>query len=431
MQLFYRYYGVYTLSPLMCPQDLLREIREIQDSKDAQIQAIKATASSAEQRADSAREERRVFEERLSRVKIDLETEFDARLRETVKKTRIDIEEEWRDRLKGTERRLLEEIDNLKIELAVARRRADDAERDAEISRKKVVAVKEEGVNGALAEFDRAQRAQVELEELCQQQKDEIKRMREDHISISERLASALLQMQVAASDAENAKADAKIAVTDSQTIHSALVQATQRLHDADLENMKLRSEVALMKQQLETKTVEVTKLQGVQMSTGERASSSDLENRRIKTKYEAEVARLSSKVTELEVMNSILREEVAKVSNTEKQSNRDLEQALDRKEFDISRLRERLQETELRCDAHSRRIVQLEKEIATSQDILFSKDLCIRDEKQKTESAGVRLEEVKRRFEAEVNGYRQQLQDEKLKNAEVLSPNFSYIVYE
>jgi len=401
-------------------QDLQREVREIQDSSEAKAQALRTATMSAEQRADSAREERRVLEERLSRVKIDLETDFDARLRETVKKTRLDIEDEWRERLKGTERRLLEEIDNLKIELAVARRRADDAERDAELSRKKVVAVKEEGVSGALVEFDRAQRAQVELEDLCQQQKEEIKRLREDHISLSERLASALLQMQVAASDAENAKADAKIAVTDSQTIHSALVQATQRLHDADLENMKLRSEVALMKQQLETKTVEVAKLEGVKMSTGERVSASDLENRRLKTKYETDAARLSSKVTELEVMNSVLRDELAKAESTEKQSNRDLEQALDRKEFDIARLRERLQETELRCESQARRIVQLEKELSSAQDVIFSKDLTIRDEKQKAETAGLRTEEVKRRFEAEVNTYRQQIQDERLKNVEV-----------
>jgi chromosome segregation ATPase len=227
--------------------------------------------------------------------------------------------------------------------------------------------------------------------------------------------------MQVAASEAETAKADAKIAVSDSQTIHNALVQATQRLHDSDLENMKIRAELALVKQQLETKSVEVTKLEGVKMSTGERASSSEMDNRRLKAKHEAESSRLNSRITELEVMNSILREEVSKGSNAEKQSSRDLEQALDRKDFDIARIRERLREAETKSESQSRRLVQLEKELSSSQDVIFSKDLSIRDEKQKVESAEMRTEEVKRRFEAEVVSIRQQLHDEKKRTAEVI----------
>ena len=49
-------------------------------------------------------------------------------------------------------------------------------------------------------EFDNAQRAQLELEESLKQSKSELKKLRDEHIGVSERLAVTLQAWQVCSS---------------------------------------------------------------------------------------------------------------------------------------------------------------------------------------------------------------------------------------
>ena len=69
------------------------------------------------------------------------------------------------------ERRLLEELENTKMELSQARRRTDEAERDAELSRKKLMSVRDDSVRDLMMDYENSQRAQVELQDLCKHQK--------------------------------------------------------------------------------------------------------------------------------------------------------------------------------------------------------------------------------------------------------------------
>ena len=101
---------------------------------------------------------------------------------------------------------------------------------------------------------------------------------------------------------------DAKVAIADSQMIHNALVQATQRLHDSDVEAMKIKSENAFIKQQMESKDLELKKLEGGMEATGERITTSELDNKKLQTKFEREISSMSTKIVELEALNSLLR---------------------------------------------------------------------------------------------------------------------------
>jgi len=246
--------------------------------------------------------------------------------------------------------------------------------------------------------------------------REEIKKLRDDHVNLSERIASSLLQLQVSASDCEAAKMDAKLAISDNQTIHTALVQATQRLHDADIETMKLKSELAMIKQELETKTVNIMKLESVKISSGEQISLSELEIRKMKSRYETELSRLSSKVTELDVMNNILRDQISKSEMNDKAANREMELIIEKKEFDLNRYRDRLNEYESRIELQNNRIMSLEKDLAVSQDTVFSKEMAVKEEERRSQLNASRKDEVCKKLESEINSYREKLQDEQFK---------------
>ena len=66
---------------------------------------------------------------------------------------------------------MLEELENTKMELSQSRRRTEEAERDAEISRKKLSSVRDDSVRDLMMDYENSQRAQVELQDLCKHQK--------------------------------------------------------------------------------------------------------------------------------------------------------------------------------------------------------------------------------------------------------------------
>lgn len=271
---------------------------------------------SLSQRAESEKEDCNRAEEKISRIKMDHETEMNQKVRDAVKDTRATVEEQSRARFKTVESRLMADMEDIRRELSNARRKADDAERETELLKRQSIESLDKDREGIVVEFEQAQRSQVELQALYNQQKVDIKRMQEEAIATSERLAVTLQTLQTSGAECELAKQDAKIAISDSQTIHNALVQATQRLHDSDVEAMKIKSENAFLKQQVEKNTAELKKIEGGLEATGERYNSSELDNKRLKSKFEREVSRLSTRVLELEGANSVLQDQLDKAEN-------------------------------------------------------------------------------------------------------------------
>ena len=118
----------------------------------------------------------------------------------------MSVEDECRSRFKVAESRLVNEIEETRRELFEAKRKAEDAERAVELLEKKSTESLSKNKEEIVIEFERAQRAQLELQDLCNQQKAEIKRMREDGATTNERLASTLQSLQASAAECELAK---------------------------------------------------------------------------------------------------------------------------------------------------------------------------------------------------------------------------------
>jgi hypothetical protein len=85
------------------------------------------------------------------------------------------------------------------------------------------------------------------------------------------------------------------------------------------------------------------------------------------------------------------------------------------------SRLRDRLTELEARSQAEIARAASLEKEAQAHQEALYKRDRTIREERQRAEDAVGRLEELRTRYETEVESFRTQLHEEKNTNSELI----------
>jgi chromosome segregation ATPase len=157
------------------------------------------------------------------------------------RRVRSEVEEEFTARLKAQERRLTDDVEELKTENASLKRRLEASGRDLEAARRKLVLSKEDGKAEAMEELMEAQRALEEQQEHFGSQTAELKRLREDQASLAGRLANALQLAQVSVIEADAAKAQAASCVADNQATHSALVQATHKIQATEAECAKLR----------------------------------------------------------------------------------------------------------------------------------------------------------------------------------------------
>jgi regulator of replication initiation timing len=82
---------------------------------------------------------------------------FDIRSREVVRKTRAETEEEYREKIRSAERRMLEETDALRAEMALLKRKLEETQREADAAKRK----------GTLSKADGRLEAQAEVHFFC------------------------------------------------------------------------------------------------------------------------------------------------------------------------------------------------------------------------------------------------------------------------
>jgi hypothetical protein len=82
---------------------------------------------------------------------------FEIRSREVVRKTRAETEEEYREKIRSAERRMLEETDALRAEMALLKRKLEETQREADAAKRK----------GTLSKADGRLEAQAEVPFFC------------------------------------------------------------------------------------------------------------------------------------------------------------------------------------------------------------------------------------------------------------------------
>jgi chromosome segregation ATPase len=277
----------------------------------------------------------------------------------------VEIEDDYQDKLRSIERRSAADTrstDALRADLNSMRRRAEESETEVEVARRRVIEARQLARDEARSEVE-AKLAEVRSQEEQQQEGlKELRTLRETQAGLSSRLADALQQVAVANAEADAARAASLGATSEGQTTHQALVQATQRLTSLDGELARSRAELLVARQENDSLSAELRKVEAKQNSHGDRALSAEQEMRRLKSKHQAEQSSLSSRVAELSAGISVLQEQLDKADEHETKAVREIQQILDRASFDGSRLKSRVSELETRSESDVARVLSLER---------------------------------------------------------------------
>ena len=165
---------------------------------------------------------------------------------------------------KALERRYNLEIEEAKIESISNKKKLEECLEQLETVKRKAGLSKEDGKLEGKAEADAARAMVKDLEEQLRTQGAEYRKHRDDHGAMASRLASALQTAQVAMAECEAAKAQAAGAMSEGQTSHSALIQATHRIQHLDSECAQMKADLLLSRSMGETQDGDTRKLQTI-----------------------------------------------------------------------------------------------------------------------------------------------------------------------
>lgn len=218
----------------------------------------------------------------LNRIR-ELEDAHEIKLREAVRRVKSDVEEDWKDRIQSIERRHNDEIDELKADVATTRRRLEEAQREADAARRKVNISRTDGKLEAQLETEGIKSGLRESEELNRQLSSEIKKLREDHASLTGKYAALQQICDVSVVEAEAAKARAASTIAEAQTNQAAFTQALQRIQQLDSDSAQLRAENMMLRREVENRSADLRKLETTTHISNDRTASVESESRRVK----------------------------------------------------------------------------------------------------------------------------------------------------
>ena len=245
-----------------------------------------------------------------SRVR-DSEEAADSRIRESQRKAKADADDDWKEKikvyllclfppslrpiytffipnrifwfLKTIERRHSLEMEEVKIDTISAKKKLEECQLQLEATKRKMELSKEDAKLEGKVEADEAKATVKELEAQLRSLGAEFRKHRDDHGAMAGRLASALQTAQVAMAESEAAKAQAAGAMSEGQTSHSALIQATHRIQQLDLEVGQLKAELLLHRSQGEVEGGECRRLQNQNIILEESLKQSAADLKRLK----------------------------------------------------------------------------------------------------------------------------------------------------
>ena len=115
---------------------------------------------------------------------------FDIRIKEAVRRNKIECEEELREKLKSSERRHLEAIEEIKLEITTYKRKLEDSLRENDSLRRKILLSKQDGKQESQIEIDVLNNNIKEIEDQLRTQSSDNRKLREELSIVNNKLVS-------------------------------------------------------------------------------------------------------------------------------------------------------------------------------------------------------------------------------------------------
>ena len=122
----------------------------------------------------------------------------------------------------------------------------------------------------------------------------------------------------------------------------------------------------------------------------------------------------MKSRIAELEANNMVLQGQMDKASESEMASTRELQRKIDRGEHELTRMQEKVRESDEKFNQSQSKVATLEREILNLQDSIFRKDRSSRELKSKIESLTDQREQLRESLQLEIEGLQTELKVEK-----------------
>jgi hypothetical protein len=141
-----------------------------------------------------------------------------------------------------------------------------------------------------------------------------------------------------------------------------------------------------------------------------------------IDTFIQGEVQRLTSRVAELEAISSVQHAQLGGAQENELANVREVQRLLDRSEYEVQRLKNRLTEAESKRELDAGRIIRLEAAVNEAEATMSKKEISIKEERRKYEVLHETLRQTKDKASQEISELKKLLEAERTKFATLMA---------
>ena len=364
-----------------------------------------------EERLKEKRQEVIRLEDTLSKLEFKYEAEYETKMREALRKARKDIDDEWKFRLQAVESEANEENNEIKQQLQRALQTISELQSKLLSSQSHVSSVKISEIH--LGQEAVSKPPANEMKNLWAQQEKDIETLKEYNKSITEQLAKSQEELKATQEEYEIAKQDAKLTVADNQVVHNALVQATQRLHDADIESGNLRAENSFLLMRFENVNGELKTIKRDAQEGDERFISVKLNNRKMEMARVEERSQSFAKIKEFEKLNMTLQDQISQQEVAFLSTRKDFEALLEKKSFEIIKLKDALVKAETEHKSAISKVNRLEIAALKYEESLKERDFILTSVKREYEFEISNQEQVHKTLKIDIDNLKENLRGE------------------
>jgi hypothetical protein len=271
-----------------------RKFNEALSDKDSIVDRLKKDLSRVEADLELRQLEVRSLQEKVDladdRAKRSVDsavTDSHSKHREAIRLLKIELEDEWSARTEIIKKGYEGDVAELHRELEALKRKLEEAVKEAEAARRKVLNSRADGREEASAALEAVREEARQWEEKHRLQAADLKKLKEEHTSLVVRASGALQTAQMSVTEKEAAKAQAQAAIAEAHTSNAALLQASQRMQQMDADLSRLRVENSMLRKEGEAAAQELRKYQAQSFVAADGATAVEAESRRTKARLQ------------------------------------------------------------------------------------------------------------------------------------------------
>lgn len=239
-----------------------------------------------------------------------------------------------------------------------------------------------------------------ELQEELRVKSNELRKVRDENLSISTKNASIIQLNQAHVIETEQSKNLIKKLTEENSALQQTLLQNNMRKQALEQELFTIKAELEIAIKEKNKNDVEFKRLKSLALVSEEQKNTTENDLKRERQKLNQQLNSYQSKVVEQEALINILREQMDKAISNEQQSIKQARIDVDQLESEISRLKNRILESTMREEELQTKFRTYEKEIIQLQETIFRKEKLIKELQNKDDDTRNAIKSIRKEYD-------------------------------